>query len=103
MKGVMQRSDGFARIATAAHPNFVESIALRVVADRQRKRQSILNYHRIAADISLAADATKLMHAGISADVRAIIDDHMTGESRGVGHDYIVPEQAIMRDVRLRH
>src|SRR6266850_1980682 len=94
----MQRGNSFARIATAAHANFVESIALRVIADRQRERQSILDHHRIAAHISLAADATKLMHAGISADVRAIIDDHMTGEGRSIGHDYVIADQGVRTD-----
>src|ERR1044071_6332619 len=74
-----------------------------MIADRQSKRQRILNDDRITADISLFADATKLVHAGISADVRTIFNDDMSCQCRGVCHDHAISDQAIVCDVCLGH
>src|SRR6266481_4088871 len=74
-----------------------------MIAHGERKRQSVFHYDRITADISLAAHPAELVHARVGADVRPVSDSDMTGESRGVGHDYLVAEKAIVRDVRLRH
>ena len=103
MEGVMQRGDRFARVTAAAHADLVEPIALCVITDSQGERQSVFDHYRIAADIGLASDTAELVYAGISADIRAIIDDHVAGQGRGVGHDYVIAEQAIMGDVRLGH
>src|SRR5436190_2069988 len=43
------------------------------------------------------------MYSGIGANVCPVCDQHMTGEGRGVGHDYVVANQTVMRYVRLGH
>ena len=43
------------------------------------------------------------MHAGISADVRVVLNDHVAGQGGGVGHDHAVAEDAIVGDVGLGH
>src|SRR6267378_2754479 len=74
-----------------------------MIAHGERERQGVFYHYRITADVSLAADATELMHARIGADVRSVGDDDMAGEGRSIRHDYLIAKQAIMRDVRLRH
>src|SRR5437773_9957379 len=103
MKSVMQGSDRLFRVATPAHADFVQAIAFRVIADGERERQSVLHHHRVAADVSFAADATELMHAGIRADIRAVIDSDVTSERSCVGHNHVIANESIVRDVSLGH
>src|SRR5882724_4133521 len=103
MKGVMQCRDRFARVAAPAHADFIYAVTPGVIADRQSKWQRVFNNHGISADISLAADAAELMHAGISPDVCAVFDAHMAGQGRRVSHNDVVANQTIMGDVRLGH
>ena len=53
--------------------------------------------------VGLAADTTELMYAGIGADVGAVCDEHVAGQGGGVGHDYVVANQTVMRHMRLGH
>src|SRR5690348_13975472 len=103
MKSVMQRVDGRTRITPALHAGDVQAITLRVIADSQSKRQRVFDDDRVAADVSLFADAAKLMNAGVSADVRAVFDNDVPRERRGVGHDDAVADETVVRDVRLGH
>src|SRR2546423_8846044 len=103
MKGVMQCRDRFARVAAPSHADFIYAVTPGVIADRQSKWQRVFDDHGISADVSLAADAAKLMHAGISPDVCAVFDAHVPGQGRCVGHDDVVANQTIMGDVRLGH
>ena len=52
---------------------------LIVIADGQGKRQRIFHDDRVTTNVGFFADATKLMHAGIGADVCAIFDHDVTG------------------------
>src|SRR2546429_6571143 len=103
MKSVVQGGYRFARMTATAHADFVEAITLRMITHRERKRQRVFDYNRIAADIRLSAHATELMDARIGANVRAVSDDYVTGECGGIGHDHLIANQAIVRDMRLGH
>src|SRR6185436_6833428 len=96
---VMQRGDRLSRVTAPAHTNLIYSITLRVVADGERERQSVFHHHRVAADISLAADAAELMHARIRADVRTVIDGDMAGQSRRISHQHVITKHAVMSNV----
>jgi hypothetical protein len=74
-----------------------------VIPDGERERQSVLHHHRVTADVSFATDTTELMHAGISADIRAIIYRDMTGKRGGVGHNDMIAKHTIVRDMSLGH
>ena len=43
------------------------------------------------------------MHAGERADRRVVLDRDVTGERCGVGENRLVPDMAVMRDVRVGH
>src|SRR5438445_259864 len=43
------------------------------------------------------------MNPGVSADVGAIFDNHVTRKRRSISHDHVVPENTIMSDVHLGH
>src|SRR5947209_11633334 len=103
MKGMVERVNDLFRVAAASHSRSVQAVAACVISDRERKRQRIFNYDRVAANVSLAAHAAELMHAGVSAHVRAVFDLHVARERCAVRHDNAIPQVAVMRDVRLRH
>src|ERR1700730_3970604 len=103
MKGVVKRGHSLTRIAPATHADFVEPVALRVITHRERKRQCVFHDYRVAADISFATNAAELMHAGVRTDVCTVLDADMAGQPSGVSHNYVVTDQAIVRDMRLGH
>src|SRR6266508_246254 len=43
------------------------------------------------------------MDAGVRANIGTVLDDDVSGQGRGVGHDYIVSKNTIMSDVNLGH
>src|SRR5215510_2706078 len=74
-----------------------------MITDGKSERERVLYHHRIATYISLPPNAAELMDAGIRTDIGAVLDSHMTGKRRGVRHDYVVSNQAIVRYVHLGH
>ena len=103
VKSVMEGIDRRARIAATFHARDVQSVTLRMVADSQRERQRIFHDDRITTDVSLFADTTELVHAGIRADVRAILNHDMPCERGRICHNDTIADQTIVRDVRLGH
>src|ERR1043166_8410986 len=103
MKGMMQRCNCVWRVTPTSHPDLVQAIATRVIANRKSERQSIFDNDGIAADVGLTADATELMNAGIGAYVCAFFNDYMTRKRRRIGHDHVVANQAIVSNVCLGH
>ena len=91
------------RIVAALHADGVETVTVRVVADGEREGERVFDDDRIAADVCLAPDAAELVDAGVGADVRAVFDLDVPGERGGVRHDYPAADEAVVRDVRLRH
>src|SRR5689334_10710783 len=79
MKCVMQRCKCLTRITTTPHAHFIQAVAARVIADREGKGQGVFHHDRVAADVSLAADAAELVHTGVSADVCFVLNDDMSG------------------------
>jgi hypothetical protein len=74
-----------------------------MITHRESKGQRVFDHYRIAAYVSLPAYATELMNARIRTYVRARFDYHMTRERSRVGHDDLVPYDAIVCDVSLSH
>jgi len=74
-----------------------------MVADSASIRQSILYDDRRGADESVTADTAELVDAGIRPNGCIIFDQYMAGERRKVGENDVVPNSAIMGDVRLGH
>jgi len=74
-----------------------------VVTDREGEWQGILDDYRIPADVGLAADPTELMYPGVGTDVGSVGDKHVAGQGGGIGHDYVIANQTVMRHMRLGH
>ncbi len=103
MKSVMERGNRFACVPSAADSDFVQAVTLRMITDRERKRESVFDDHRIAADIGFPAHAAKLMNARIRTDIGAVFNGDMAGQGRGIRHQHVVSDQAVVRDMRLGH
>jgi hypothetical protein len=57
----------------------------------------------LAPDEREVADGHELMHGREAADDHFAADDDMTGQGRGVGQDVVVPDHAVMSDMRIGH
>src|SRR5438046_10129865 len=101
MKGVVKGGDSLTRIAPATHTDFVESVPLRMITHRERKRQCVFHDYRVAADISFSTNAAELMHARIRANICPVFDYNVAGERRGASHNHLVTDATILRDMRL--
>ena len=58
--------------------------------------RSALNHH-------MGADMAELMHERATADDREVIDLHFSCQLRAIRHNNVVMQDAIMRDVAVRH
>jgi len=74
-----------------------------VITNSQREGQGILDNHRVSADVGLAANPTELMYPGIGADVGAVCDEYVAGEGGGIGHNYVIANQTVVRHMGLGH
>ena len=43
------------------------------------------------------------MHAGVRSDRGMVLDDHVAGQGCRIGHDDVVAEKAVVRDVGCDH
>ena len=73
----------------------------RRVAVGNHERRHVLHHLRAAADHRQFADAAKLVHRRQPANHRMILDRHVARERRDVGHDDVVAQRAIVRDVAV--
>src|SRR6267378_8244716 len=103
MEGMVKRIDYVSRIAAAFHPGDVQPVAPRMVADCQSKRQSVFNHYRVTADVGFPTDAAKLVDARVSADIGAVLNLDVPCEGGCVGHDYLIAQDAVVSNMRLRH
>jgi hypothetical protein len=103
MEGAMERPDHFPRVSPPLHSGRVQAITTRVIANGQGKWQRVFHDDRVTANVGLATHSAKLMHAGISSNVRIVLNDHMACQGGGVGHNHSVADDAIVSDVDLRH
>jgi hypothetical protein len=71
------------------------------VAIRDQERRHVLHDFRATADDRVRANAAKLMHRAQAADDGMIAHDDMSRQSGVVGENRLVPDYAIVRDVRV--
>ena len=74
-----------------------------MIADSQGKRQCVFYHHGITADLSLLPDSAILVNTRVGTNVGTVLNDYMTCESRCVGHNHAVANNAVMRNVGLGH
>jgi len=99
----MQSFDDWLRVAATLHARPVEAVAFGVIALRNGKGQGIFDDDRVTADEGFASDPAKLVNTGISSDTGFVINGDVTGQGRGIGHNDLVSELAIVSHMGLRH
>ena len=80
-----------------------ESLGLAAIADRLDVGQGIAGDHREPADKGMGTDAAELVHGGKCADGRMVLDEHVAGESRSVGHNDIITDARVVGHVAVSH
>src|SRR6185503_11227468 len=103
MKGVMKSGDDYLRIAATFNSGGIQAITTGVIADCKGKRQCVFDYYRVTADVSFAPHATKLMNSRVGTDICAIFNRYVPSEGGGVGHDHTIANDAVVRNMGLRH
>jgi len=72
-------------------------------AHRFRIGQDVLCDNGVSPDVGVGPHTAELVHSGIGANRRVILDGHMPGERRSICHDDVIPENAIMRNMHVDH
>src|SRR6185312_4369675 len=103
-EGGLQRFDRLLRKAAPLQTHAVgaEHLHFRLVA-RQRVGHHILLDHAIRSDESVLADAAELMDAAEGSHIRPVVDDDVACQPDAVPEDHVIPDHAIVRDVRVSH
>jgi len=97
-------SDLFTRESFALQSDRVGTIGLRIaITHRLRVRKNVFGNDGVSTDISVSADATELMHAGIGANRRMVLNRYMAGERCRICHDDFAPQDAIVRHMCSNH
>src|SRR5438445_524474 len=101
--GAAQALDVLAAEAVALHADDVEPAEPRPVAHHLAVGDHIALDARHAADHRMPADPHELVHRREAAEQRKVLDDDMAGQGGVIGHDHMVADLAIMRDMDADH
>jgi hypothetical protein len=88
--------------ASTLKANLIDTPDLRGISVGDHVRGDILDDLCAATENRVSSNAAVLMHAAESANDRVVFDNHMTGQSAVVGENDVVPDDAIMGNVRVR-
>ena len=89
--------------AAALHPDDVETGQPGAVAHDLAIGDHVALDPGHAADHRMAADPHKLVDRAQPAEKGVFLDDDMSGQGRVVGHDHMVGDLAVMRDMGADH
>src|SRR5688572_20083708 len=73
------------------------------LTDRLRIRQNIPGDDGVSPDIGMGPDAAELVNTRIGSDRGVVLDRHVARQRRGIGHDDVVADRAVVRDMRPDH
>ena len=97
-------ADSFLADASSLQSDGIHPESVRVAfGGSLRKWQHILRDRRSSADIGVCANSYELVHRTEGPHHGPILHRDMPPKSRSIGHDDMVANDAIMRDVRVGH
>src|SRR4029077_3799835 len=97
--GATQSLNVLAAEAATLHADDVEPAKPRPVAHHLAVGDDVALDPRHPADHRMPPDADTLVQRGAAAEQGIVLDDDVAGQSRIVGHDYVIADLAIMGDV----
>src|SRR3984957_4094313 len=101
--GAAQPLDVVAAKAAALHADDVEAVETRPVAHHLTVGDDVALDPGHAANHRVPSDPHELMDCREPAEQRMVLDDDMAGEGRVIGHDHIISDLAVVRDMRPDH
>src|SRR5262245_23508574 len=101
--GAAQSVNIGARKATPAHPDHIEPIEHRALADGETKRNEVRRNPADAGDHRALADPHKLVDGGAPAEDNPGPQRHVTTENRVVRQDHVVTNVTVVADMRADH
>src|SRR6266496_3131101 len=99
--GLLERGLGGFSYAVALEAHFVDGAGLRWIAVGDHERRHVLHHFRASADHRKRANAAKLVNRRQPANDRVVPDDDVAGQGGDVGHDDVVAELNVVRDVAV--
>ena len=101
---MVELANAFLGEAAPLQSDGIQPIGMRATLGRGfGKRQHIARNGCAAADKSIFSDAHKVMHRAQRSHRRPVFYYHVPSERRRVGHDYVIADLAIVRNVRIGH
>jgi hypothetical protein len=90
--------------AAAFEPNSVQSkSAGAAFGGGFREGENVAGDRCSAADEGVSADAHEVVHRAQRTNRGPILDDDVAAQGRGVGHDYVVADRAVVSDMGVSH
>ena len=81
----------------------VDAVGRGGVAARRHVGRNVLEHHRPHGGERVPADRAELVHDGERAKHHEVVDGHVAGEGRAVGHHRARADLAVVRDVHVGH
>jgi hypothetical protein len=101
---VVNFANTFFAEAAAFEPNSVQSkSAGAAFGGGFGERKDVAGDRRSAADEGVSADAHEVVHRAQRTNRGPILDDDVAAQGRGVGHDYVVADRAVVSDMGVSH
>jgi len=97
----LQRADVFFGEKTALEADEIDPASRSRISIDDHERRHILDDFRATADDRVFPDPAKLVHGADSGNDRVVIDRDVAGDPDAVGKDDVIPELAIVGDVRV--
>src|SRR5262245_26372460 len=91
------------RKTTPAHPDHIEPIEHRALADGEAKRNEVSRYPADPGDHRTLADPHKLVDGGTPTENNPVPQCDVTTENRIVGQDNVVADVTVVADMRADH
>lgn len=101
--GVMDGFDNFGFEATTTQTDVVQSAVGNGLASSNAERRNVLACAGAAANHDVTTNVAELMNQDVGAENGKVIDDHLSGNFRGVTNDASVPKDYVVCDVHSLH
>ena len=93
---------GILRDFVSFEADFIDGPRLRWIAISKHERRDILHDLGTTADDCHFPDSTKLMNCGEATYYDMIFNCHMASEGRYIGHNHVIAELNVMREMAIR-
>src|SRR5688572_8675688 len=89
--------------AAALQALAVDALGFRGRAGDQEVRRHVARHRGVVGEEGVRTDLAELVDRGVAGQDHPVAELHVAGECRAVRHDALAADDAVVRDVRVRH